>query len=192
MPEQTRAHALAVAYADDALAHAKQARQQLGTGDDFAQRFSRAGQESINVLVNQMIGTLETAAARRLDQVLATHQNGTLRTKDVQGAPSGLSTEIPRVWLNTTKRLYTGTDGQGLGSLVRAAAPAIDASLRAAFERVSAAFKHLTAPLERVAAEDCPALTAAVRATKELEAALRVELVSALKVTLTFVATDGD
>src|SRR5262249_15236209 len=60
-PDQARALALGVAYADDALGHAKRASQLLGTGDEFAERFVRGGQDSINVLVNQIVGTVDTA-----------------------------------------------------------------------------------------------------------------------------------
>jgi predicted lipoprotein len=197
-PQGERARALAVALADDAAGYAHKAQQQLGAGDAFSKQFGRAGQQSINLLVNQMIGTLETAAARRVEHVVATHDNGTLRSKDVQGSLSGLSAAIPRAWLATTERLYAGgtraTDQapSGLGALVRAAAPHIDVQMGRLFDTATAALQQLAAPLEQVVTRDRPALIAAVSALKALETALRVDLVSALGVTLTFVASDGD
>lgn len=188
-PMHERARALGAALADEALSYAQRAATALADGSAFAERFAQGGQQNISLLVNQMISTLETAGARRLDYVLGTHDNATLRTKDVQGAASGLSTEIPRVWLATTERIYMGA---GLSSLVVQAAPKIDAHVRDGFASVRAAMARLRAPLERVAETQHAALASAVQAVKALESALRIELVSALGVTLSFVATDGD
>ncbi|MEY4577234.1 MAG: hypothetical protein RL701_1937 [Pseudomonadota bacterium] len=197
-PQCERARALAVALADDAAAYAHKAQQQLGAGELFSQQFGHAGQESINLLVNQMIATLETAASRRVEHVLATHDNGTLRSKDVQGALSGLSSAIPRAWLATTERIYAGTatagehGNAGLSTLVRSAAPQIDAHMREVFGVAAHALQALHAPLEQLITQDRAPLVAAVSALKALETACRVELASALGVTLTFVASDGD
>jgi predicted lipoprotein len=191
-PARQRAHAFAIALADDALAYATKAARMLGDGAEFGERFARAGQESINLLVNQMVGTLETAAARRLDHVVGTYANSTLRMKDVHGGPSGLSTEIPRTWLATTQRLYLGAEGRGLSQLVAAATPQIDAELRDAFRRATAAMAKIDAPLEQFVTQNSAAIGEASKAIKELEMALRVDLVSALGVTLTFTASDGD
>lgn len=191
-PARRRARAFAVALADDALAYATKANRLLGDGAEFAERFARGGQESINLLVNQMVGTLETAAARRLEHVVATHANGTLRIKDVQGGACGLSTEIPRAWLATTQRVYLGAEGKGLSQLVAAAAPRIDADLRQAFARANSLMAKIDAPLEQFVTRDSATIAEAVTALKTLEMALRVDLVSALGVTLTFTASDGD
>jgi uncharacterized protein len=189
-----RAHAFAKVLAAEALGYAEKAAKQMGDGKAFAKRFAEGGQANLNLLVNQMIGTLETTAARRLDHVVATHANGTLRMKDVQGAPSGLSAEIPRTWIATTQRVYAGSDpgSPGLSALVAAAAPRIDEQLRQTFAAASAAMQKLSEPLERYVERDPDAISAAVRAVKAVELALRVDLVSALGVTLTFTASDGD
>ena len=72
------------------------------------------------------------------------------------------------------------------------AAPAIEQSVTGAFARAGAAFARIQAPLEQVVITDREALEQSVQAVKALETVLRVELTSALGVTLTFVATDGD
>lgn len=52
--------------------------------------------------------------------------------------------------------------------------------------------QRISEPLERAVERDQDAITDAVSAVKALELALRVDLASALGVTLTFTATDGD
>lgn len=188
----SRARSFALTLADAALGYAQRAARALGDGAEFAERFAREPQASINLLVNQMIGTLETAAARRLDHVVSAHANGNLRLKDVQGAASGLSTEIPRAWLQTSRRLYLGAGSAGLTTLVAKAAPAIDASLRRRLDRAEAAMQRIDSPLEQLVARDSSIIAEAVAAIKDLEMGLRVDLVAALGVTLSFTASDGD
>jgi predicted lipoprotein len=55
-----------------------------------------------------------------------------------------------------------------------------------------AAVRALEAPLERVVTTDRATLAAAAQATKALELALKVDLASALGVTITFQTGDGD
>jgi hypothetical protein len=93
-----------------------------------------------------------------------------------------------------TERLYRGpgADG-GLAALARAAAPAIDGRARAAFAAATAALAALAeVPLAAATGERRSEVERAYRATKDLERTLKVDLASALGVTLTFTGSDGD
>jgi predicted lipoprotein len=179
------------AIAADVRGHAERAANELGDGSAFAKKLADGGQESLNKLVNELLATVETASSSRLDRVLAMQRDGTLKASDVQGAPSGLSAAIPRVWLEVSSALYD-RDGHGLGELVRQSAPAIDPRVREAFARSTRELDTLDAPLELLVKKDAPRLERSVRAMKDLEVAIKADLASALGVTLTFTSSDGD
>jgi hypothetical protein len=177
--------------ARDARKHAEHAQHGFAHGN-FAEVFSDAGQESLNRVVNQMLATLETIAADRLGRVLAIRTGTALNAADIQGAASGLSADIPLTWLSTSQRLYLGHEGMGLGALVSRVAPAVETSVRAAFARATAALSSLPKHLENADASHAAALQAAIRAAKELEVAIKVDLASALGISLNFISSDGD
>jgi len=120
------------------------------------------------------------------------HARKRLRGSEVHGAASGTSTELVLAQLVATERLYLGTHELGLHVLTRAAAPAIDDRVRARFDKARARLAALGRPLEQAVVADRAQVVDAFRALKELEAALQVDLASALGVTMTFTTGDGD
>ncbi len=178
--------------ARDVESYARRTRERLGNGNDYAERLARAGQQSVSRLVGQMVSTVEGIAANRLALVLGLEQSHLLKADAIEGWPSGTSQRGILAQLTATARIYRGGGSGGLTDLVRSAAPAIDErverALRLSLERV----QRLGAPLERVLTTDRPALAAAAAATKALELVLKVDVSSALGVTLTFQSGDGD
>src|SRR5262249_29436002 len=143
--------------------------------------------------VNQMLSTLEMIAADRLGRALARHASHRLSLDDVQGGASGLSVAIPRAWLSATQSLYLGADEHtGIAALAKAAAPAIEPGVRAAFARALAGMERIPTRLEQAVERDPGAIEQAVRALKDLEVATKVDLVGALGINLSFISTDGD
>jgi predicted lipoprotein len=88
--------------------------------------------------------------------------------------------------------LFLGGSSGGLTELVRAVAPEIDESVRAAFVGARERVDALRQPLERVVLSDPDALAQAAAAAKRLELALKVDTTNALGITLTFQSGDGD
>jgi predicted lipoprotein len=187
-----RASALAVAFAQDVSQRTDAAITLLGDGKAFADQVAAAGQESLNRLVNQMVETCETIAADRLLRVLGLQEHDRLLPEQIHGGFSGLSTQLPRVWLESTQRLYLGHDGSGLCALVKQAAPAIDGRVRSAFASALAGMESLKEPLERVVQRDRAQLQQAASKVRALEVALKSELAASLGVTLSIVSGDGD
>jgi predicted lipoprotein len=187
-----RARALAVAFAENAQGYVDRALNELGDGSGLVDSLAERAQESVSQLVNQMIGTIETLASDRVATVLEMHAHQSVRTSEVQGGASGVSTALVTAQLNATEALYVGHDGDGLSALVRPVAPKIDEQLRARFARARTSVEQLRAPLEQAVVADRARVLSAFRALKELELALKVDLASALGVTLTFSAGDGD
>lgn len=187
-----RARALAVAFAHNAQGYVERARTELGDGSALANTLGERAQDTVSQLVNQMVGTVETLASDRLAIVLEMHAHQNLRASEVQGAPSGVSTALVLAQLTATEALYVGHDGDGLAALVRPVAPTIDERVRMRFTAARQALEVLKAPLETAVTADRAQVLVAFRALKELELTLKVDLASALGVTLTFTGGDGD
>jgi len=187
-----RLRALAAALGRDVHGHALAAARAFGDGQAFAQRFAAGGQQSLSKLMGQMASTIETVAANRLQLVLDLSASRLLKPAEVEGGAGGSSQAIALTQIEGTERLYTGSGGLGVGALVHAAAPAIDQRARGAFAGARAALQALGAPLERVVTTNRPALAVAAAVTKVLERSLKVDVASALGVTLTFQTGDGD
>lgn len=187
-----RRRSLLDALARNVETHANKANAALGDGTAYAQRFAAGGQDSVSRLVNQMINSVETLAVSRLDLVLGLAQSRLLKPWEVEGWPSGTSHLLALAELTGVERLYGGAARAGLADLVRAVAPAIDERLEHRLSAAVSALRKLDAPLERVVVEKRPLLASALASTKALELALKVDVASALGVTLTFQTGDGD
>jgi predicted lipoprotein len=166
---------------------AQAAVRALGDGQLFTRAFADKEQDAVNLLVNQMVNTIEAVATGRMARLLAARRPG-----ELEGQPSGLALAIPRTLIEGTAQVYLGATGPGLSDLVRGVSPPIDRRAHQAFAAAGAALQALgRAPLPEVLAQR-PAVEAAARTVKELELALKVDVAGALGVTLTFVGGDGD
>jgi predicted lipoprotein len=184
--------ALAAALARNVHSYAKLSLQRLGSGEAYAERFSKGGGESLSALLAELIGSVENACTQRLDYVLKLADSRLLKPREIEGWPSGLSHEIALQQISSTEHLYRGGRNGGISDLTQAVAPAIDQRVRERYAEAISAVKVLGAPLERVVHSNRAALSRAAAATKKLEITLKVDLASALGVTLTFASTDGD
>jgi predicted lipoprotein len=192
-PAGARRGQLLRALATDVQSYAKVVAGRLDTGGEaFATAYGKAGQGSINRLVNQLIETTEGVAVNRLQLVVGLHDSHLLKPSEVEGWPSGSSRELSLAPIAASQQLYVGGPGGGLSALVRHASPEQDEHLRAAFALAVARIDALGAPLEQVVLQRRPALEDAAAVTRALEIAVKTELANALGVTLTFVSGDGD
>jgi predicted lipoprotein len=187
-----RGRALASALADDVERHAQAAAELLADGNAFVQRFAADGQASVALLVNQLIENVEAIVTDRLERALGLHEHQRLKPGALLGDFSGLSTELVCVTLRQVQALYVGAADDGLGVLVKQSAPQIDAHLRDALGSALRAVEAIGAPLERAVLQDADKLKRASAQTRALESAFKAELTSALGVTLSIAAGDGD
>lgn len=188
----SRRRELVRALALDLASHAERAVGLLGDGSAYALRFAQGGQQSLSLLVAEMILGVETFAVNRIDLVLNLSERKLLRPSDVEGCASGSSHELVQAVLTAAADLYRGQESGGIADLVRAVAPAADQRAQTAFQGALSAAQRLRVSLERGAAESPETLRAALATGKALETALKVEVASALGVTLTFQTGDGD
>jgi predicted lipoprotein len=187
-----RARALAYALASDVQRRSQQAASLLGDGAAFAARFAQAGQESVALLVNQLVETSEAIVTDRFERVLGLQQNNRLRPGELMGDFSQLTTELTVTTMRGMRALYLGAREDGLSVLVQQAAPTIDAHVRSALAQAVAASEALGAPLAQLVVRDAAKVRSARELAKALELAFKVQLPSALGVTLSIAAGDGD
>ena len=190
-PTGERRARLARALAGNVSLNAEHVVKALGNGHEFAVQFAHGGQDSLNHVVGQMIYAVESVSAKRLTRVATLAKSGRLEASEVEGSLSGTSQQIALAYLRATEQLYRAAD-DGLGQLVKARSSTADQAIRSAFAQAISLVSNLAAPLEIVARRDFAALEAAVDSVKNLERALRTELVSSLGVSMTFSSVDGD
>ena len=190
--EAARMRKLAHELARNAQQYAQLSQAQLKDSSALVQTLRSAGQENVSRIVNQMIATIEDLASGRLARVLEMQAQGNMQPREVQGGLSASSSELVRAQLRAVSRIYLGSPNGGLAALVKPVAPQIDRHLREHLERADTALAQVREPLESLATRDRAKVEAAFRALKDLELALKVDLASALAVTLTFTAGDGD
>jgi uncharacterized protein len=164
----------------------------LGDGRVFGARFGQDAQLNLSTLVNQLSATIENLSTHRLEPLLALAPDRAPKPSDVEGFYSGISHEIARAVLAGSEELYRGGASGGLGVLVRATAPAIADRVEQRYADALRAVTLLKAPLEYLRQTDRAALVTAAAAVKALELAIKVDVASALGVTITFQAGDGD
>jgi predicted lipoprotein len=190
--DNRRLPVFASALGRDVARYARAAASKLGDGGAFATAFAGRGQDSVNVVVNGLIENVETLCEERLAPILGMSDAGLFALAYVEGHPSGTSRELALAVLDGTERLYTGADAGGLAEVVNGLSPALHRRLVDAFAKAVSALQALPGPLEVAVKQRRPLLEVANKAVKELEIALKAELVSVLGVTLTFTTMDGE
>lgn len=187
-----RARVLASSLAKDAQRRSDEASALLGDGKKFVERFAGGRQESVALLVNQLVESSEAIVTDRFERVLGLHRNDRLRPGELLGDFSRSTTKLTLSALHGLSSVYLGAREDGLCSLVQQTAPAIDAHVRSALSQALKETAALGAPLAELVVHDAPKIERARERVKALELALKVELPSALGVTLSIAAGDGD
>ncbi|HKQ69941.1 MAG TPA: imelysin family protein [Polyangiaceae bacterium] len=187
--ERSRRYVTALAV--NVRAYADRASRLFGDGRAFADQFASAGQDNVNRLVSQMVDTVEVVAGR-VQKIVALDASGLLRPAEVEGWPSQTSREIASALLQGTEALYRGRGGGGMGDLVNAVSKPIDDRVRAAMDEARNCLADLGAPLEQAVKTNRAGIDRVSRSLKALEIAMKSDMASAMGVTLTFTAGDGD
>lgn len=190
-PGQRRLH-YAAAVATSIANYIRTAVARLGNGSGFAQRFAQTVRQSLSKVVMQLTTTIEALAVNRLGSVLGLAESHLLKPSDIEGAPSHLSAQIAAAELDGVARLYRGHGRKSLSALVHGVSAPVDERVQHALREAEGAISALHGPLEVLVVENRELVARALAAVKALELALKVDLASALGITLTFQAGDGD
>jgi predicted lipoprotein len=187
-----RRRSLCAAYARAVANHAGAGERALGAPAAFAERFASGEGESLAIVVGELITVLETLAVERLDLVVRLDLSRRLSPEAFEGGPSRTSHELAVAQFRTSEQLYRGRGGGGVADLVTARAPGVSERVEQRWDTAVASVGALTAPLEELVKRDRPRVVAAVSALKLLEIVLKVDVASALGLTLSFPGGDGD
>jgi predicted lipoprotein len=157
---------------------------------NFPDTFAAGGQNSVNLLVNQLIATLEINLSLPLNFLLSP----AFANRAVHGQVHSSTDALMgmKATLDGLHRFYLGEVGPGLDDYVRNVNPGLSRRLEAQFQATISAWAALDQPLETMAVTEPARLKAAWEQTHKLETLLRVDLVSTMGVTIMFNSYDGD
>ena len=155
-------------------------------------RFVKAGQESVNVLVNQLALSIESIAEKHLNFVLVLPSPVSSQLQRIERSRSGGSLEGVLASLEGARALYRGGEGLGLDNAVKQVNVPAQKRLDEQFDAAISAVRAIAKPLEQAVSEDRAAVQRAYEGSHALEILFKVDLASALGVTLTFSSADGD
>jgi len=155
-------------------------------------RFVAGGQQSVNLLVNQLAAAVEYAAERRLDFVLALPQPISSQLNRLEASRSASSLQNLISFLQGIQNMYSGGEGLGLDDSIKLVNPLLEKRLKEQIEAVIAAIRAIDAPLEVAVIDKRASIKNAFEKTRVLEILFKVDLPSALGVTITFNSNDGD
>jgi predicted lipoprotein len=156
------------------------------------ERFATGGQQSVNLLVNQLAAAIENAAERHLHFVLVLPNPISRQLYRVERSRSGSSLEGLLAYVEGAQKFFSGNGGLGLKDAVRQVNPALEKRIAEQFEASLGAIRAINAPLEQAAVNNRAAIENAYEKNRALEILLKVDMVSALGVTLSFSSNDGD
>ncbi|MEW6306198.1 MAG: imelysin family protein [Verrucomicrobiota bacterium] len=159
---------------------------------DFPSRFAAGGQDSINLVVNQITEGIEAALVMQLRVYLDQFSAKTLTFGQIEGAASGTSLSGMVSMVKGLQRFYRGAEGVGIDDYVRHVNPELAKSLDEQFEMTVKALVAIGQPFEQALSVNSAAIKAAFEECKTLELLCKVDVVSALGVTIMFSANDGD
>src|SRR5581483_9638158 len=188
--EHRRAYLLVLAQDLEAKA-AQLAQDWSSSGDEgAAAKFVKAGQASVNLLVNQLAHSIEDAQQNHLNFVLVLPQPLGRQLYRVEGSASGTSLQGAIAYLEGMQRFYRGAGGLGLADTLKQVNAPLAKRVEDAFVDAISATKTIGEPLEQAVLDKRDAIQNACNKVHALEILFKVDLASALGVTISF--TSGD
>ncbi len=158
----------------------------------YAASFNAGGQDSLNLLVNDLLSAIELGAQNRLRIVVDQYRAKASRPDLVEGALSATSQRGLVALLTGTRAAFSGGDGVGLDDYLAGIGPAAARRIDDQFRKAINAVEAIDGPLERAMEHQASVVEHAHAECRALEILLKTEVASLLGVTLTFKATDGD
>ncbi len=175
------------------------------TMGDYAGQLARAGRGSttftttraaVDLVVNQLIATVDSAASMRLGIPLGTSTGGVAQPDRVESRYSDASLTDIRALLEGVDAIYTGTldgrTGLGVRDLVRSRSTAIDDVVRMRSAAAMSALAAIPGTLREAVTREPARVQAALDGVRAWKRTLQVDVANLLGVTVTFSDADGD
>jgi uncharacterized protein len=157
-----------------------------------AAKFAAGGQASINLLVNQLAHAIEDVGQNHLNFVLMLPNPISHQLFRIERSRSGSSLEGTIAYLEGIQTMYRGAGGYGLAEVVKEINAPLAKRIDNQFGVAIAATKAIGEPLKQAAVDNRAAVQKAYDQVHALEILFKVDLASALGVTITFISNDGD
>jgi hypothetical protein len=157
-----------------------------------AAKFAAGGQASLNLLVNQLAHAIEDVEQARLHFVLVLAEPISQQLYRIEASPSGASLEDAIARVEGIEKFYRGAGGLGLADVLKQVNAPLDQRIQAQFKTTLSAIQAIGEPLDQAAMDKRDAVQNACDKTKALEIIFKVDLASALGVTISFISGDGD
>jgi predicted lipoprotein len=172
---------------------ARLAQDWAASGDqDPAPKFAAGGQASINLLVNQLAHSIEDVEQARLNFVLVLPKPLPHQIYRIEASPSGASLRGAIASVESIQKFYRGGGGLGLADVLKPVNAPLAKRIDEQFDATLAAIKAIGEPLDQAAVDKREAVQNACDKVKALEILFKVDLASALGVTISFISGDGD
>lgn len=167
----------------------------LGSAGQGSASFATA-REAVDLLVNQVINTLDVLQVSRLSVPNGSRTGGTPDPTSVESVPSNRSVADLSDSLAGLEELYTGSHGThrgpGLAAMVAERNPTLDRGVRAQLDATARAIAAITVPVQRAVLEQRPQVEASITELGRLKRLFKVDVANALGVTVSFTDNDGD
>lgn len=158
----------------------------------IAGKFVAGGQASVNLLVNHLAHAIEDVGANHLHFDLALPPPVVRQLYRMEGGASGASLANVVAYLEGAESIYKGASGPGLAQILKQVNAPMADRIQQQFDAAVDATKQIAEPLEQAVVDKRAAINDAVDKTHALELLIKVDLASALGVTITFTSGDGD
>ncbi len=183
-----------LALARDVQKKADRVAQDWGSTNrqDAAAKFTAGGQATLNSLVNQMAKILETLAENHLNFALRLPSPVMNQLDRIEGARS--RTSLPQLLevLRGIHKAYRGGNGEGIDDYLRGLNAPLAGRVEERFQKAVTAVEAIDVPLEVAVTDRKELVQRAYQAIHDLEIIFKVDMASALGVTITFTSGDGD
>jgi predicted lipoprotein len=157
---------------------------------DAGPKFAAGGQASVNTLVNQLAHSIEDLGQSRLNFVLGLPKP--LQIYRIEASPSGASLPGAIASLEGIQKFYRGAGSLGLSDILKSVNAPLAKRIDDQFDVALAAIKAIGEPFDQAVLDKRDAIQNASDKVKALEILFKVDLASALGVTISFVSGDGD
>jgi uncharacterized protein len=155
-------------------------------------KFVSTGQMSVNLLVNQIAHAIEDAQQNHLNFVLVLPRPISRQLYRIEASPSGTSLQGVVAYLEGMQNFYRGAGGLGLADALKQVNAPLAKRVEESFAAAIAATKTIDEPLEQASLDKRDAVQNACNKLHALEILFKVDLASALGVTISFTSGDGD
>lgn len=159
---------------------------------EFPSKFANGGKDSVDLVANQIIDGIESGMIVPLTKYTTQMEAGRLRYDMIEGVNSGTSVSGLNASFEGVYRYYHGGDGLSIHEYVKRVNPELAGFVDEQFKTTAAALAKIRKPLQETIVNDRPAVEQLIVEAKKLEWLCKVDVGSALGITIMFASSDGD